>query len=94
VSHPDLAHIRDCAIDCIVAVSRVGQLFSDTLVFDDTVMRLLAEIDHHGRCVLSNLRSSHPVMLLELYIDKESAASYQTKKKFGLLPSQKPDLEL
>jgi H/ACA ribonucleoprotein complex subunit 3 len=37
-------------------------------------------------------RSTHPARFSPA--DKESAARYQTKKKFGLLPSQKPDIEM
>jgi H/ACA ribonucleoprotein complex subunit 3 len=40
----------------------------------------------------SGTRSAHPARFSPA--DKESAARYQTKKKFGLLPSQKPDLEM
>jgi hypothetical protein len=64
-----LEQVKDQAMDAISAVAKVGPIFSDTLLFDSVVIRLLGYIERHGRSVLGFLLFYHPSLLLELYVE-------------------------
>jgi hypothetical protein len=66
---PALQDLRDSASAALGAIVQVGSLFSDSLLFDSSAIRLFSSIETAGTPVLSSLLFFHVELLLEIYIE-------------------------
>lgn len=64
-----LTGVREYAASALKAMVKVGQVFTDNVIIDQNVIKLLANIDKEGGNTLSFLLYFHTEILLELYID-------------------------
>ena len=65
---PDLALVREYAMNGIVTISRVGAIFTDSLLFDKKVVKLFGKYERRGFSVAQYLLYYHPDLLLDIFI--------------------------
>lgn len=65
---PELALVREYAMNGIVTISRVGQIFTDSLLFDKKVVKLFGKYERRGFAVAQYLLFYHPDLLLDIFI--------------------------
>ena len=65
---PKLSRIRDYAMNGIVTISKVGAIFSDSLLFDRKVVKLFGKYERRGFSFVQCLLFYHADLLMEIFI--------------------------
>ena len=68
-SSPELESLREYAAIVISEISQFGQLFTDTLLFDGSLIQLLTRLEQKGANILGPLLYNHADLVIENYIE-------------------------